>query len=130
MGYATRLCTHVGEPHPRGTCPSKHDYSKCCPHKILRGISRTAQGQRERRLAIRAEVLAAYGGQCACCGESTPNFLGLDHKNGDGVQHRATLDGRKTNMYYWAKRNYYPDLLQLLCWNCNYARNFFGKCHG
>jgi len=32
-------------------------------------------------------------------------------------------------MYRWAKANGYPDILQLLCFNCNYARGYYGVCH-
>jgi hypothetical protein len=124
-----RTCTHVGEPHPPGTCPSKHRLASCCPHKIPRRLS-NAEWLRGHRERVRAEVIAVYGGQCACCAEATSRFLTIDHKNGDGAEHRRSLPkGRKTDMYRWAKANGYPDDLQLLCFNCNYARSYYGRCH-
>lgn len=124
-----RACTHVGEPHPPGTCPSKHARAACCPHKIPRRLS-NAEWLHENRGRLRSEVLAAYGGQCACCGVDGFQFLTLDHKDGKGAEHRRSLPGdRQTDMYRWAKANGYPDILQLLCFNCNYARGYYGVCH-
>jgi len=123
------LCTHVGSPHPPYTCPSKHEWNKCCPHQIVHRFD-SAEWQRERRKSVRLRVLEAYGGKCVCCGEAGEQFLCLDHKDGKGKEHRATLNhGRQTDMYDWAMRHNYPELLQLLCFNCNYARNYYGKCH-
>src|SRR3990172_5963982 len=41
--------------------------------------------------ALRREVLDHYGGACACCGETTLEFLSLDHKNGGGTKHRNEI---------------------------------------
>lgn len=72
---------------------------------------------------MRLEILARYGGQCACCGESEPTFLAIDHVHNDGAQHRRKL-GIKGGMalYRWIRDNSYPDTLQVLCHNCNFAK--------
>src|SRR5689334_23309544 len=36
---------------------------------------------------LRAEVIAAYGGKCACCGETEQKFLTIDHEEGTGAEH-------------------------------------------
>ena len=71
-----------------------------------------------------AIVLEQYGGKCACCGESEPIFLTIDHKDGDGARHRKET-GRNT--YYVLIREYkktgiWPDNFQILCYNCNVSR--------
>lgn len=78
---------------------------------------------------IRGRVITAYGGRCACCGETEPKFLTLDHKNNDGAEHRRQINselkakgrtgGRSYTLLKWAIDNNYPDTLQILCYNCN-----------
>lgn len=82
---------------------------------------------RERNKCMREEVLAAYGNRCACCGETEPHFLSLDHVNGGGNAHRREV-GMSQSIYRWAKKNDYPLTLQILCFNCNLAKGFYGIC--
>lgn len=79
---------------------------------------------------LRAAALAAYGGCCACCGETTPEFLGIDHVNNDGEAHRAELKGYGRAIYQWLKREGYPQdgRFQVLCHNCNVAKGCYGAC--
>jgi len=75
--------------------------------------------------------MAAYGGFCTCCGEKTLEFLTLDHINNDGAAHRKELLGRNVggNVFYKKLRLLgYPPGLQVLCWNCNASKQFFGGC--
>ena len=76
---------------------------------------------------LRAQTFAAYGGKCACCGEATPEFLSVDHI--DGYQ-RASGEPRSgaTFLYRWLRRRGFPPGFQVLCFNCNLARGFFGRC--
>lgn len=82
---------------------------------------------REYHRHLKMEVILAYGGKCACCGESNFYFLTLDHINDDGAGHRKEVS---TRMYVWARANGYPESLQVLCYNCNCAKAFsgFGQC--
>ena len=84
----------------------------------------------EQARRLRRAVLAAYGGKCACCGEATPEFLGIDHVNNDGEAHRRELKGYGRAIYQWLKRNAYPQdgRFQLLCHNCNMAKGLYGGC--
>jgi len=79
---------------------------------------------------LRRDVLAAYGGRCACCGEATPEFLGIDHVNNDGESHRRELAGYGRSIYRWLKMNGFPQdgRFQLLCHNCNISKGCYGGC--
>lgn len=84
------------------------------------------------RVKVRLEALRHYGGErpvCVCCGESTYEFLALDHINGGGNAHRKSIRPTSVqSMYEWARRNGYPPIFQVLCHNCNMAKGFYGEC--
>lgn len=85
---------------------------------------------RESRQERRATVIHHYSrgtNKCACCGESTSQFLCIDHVDG-GSRHRR--DDRKANkdIYKWLLKNGLPDGFRVLCHNCNMARGFYGQC--
>lgn len=80
------------------------------------------------RTKLRAQVLSAYGGVCECCGEREPRFLGVDHRNGDGAAHRASMKS-SGYLYNLLKKLGYPkDRFRLLCHNCNAASGTKGVC--
>ena len=59
--------------------------------------------------------------QCALCEESQFKNLCLDHIEGGGTQHRLKDPGtRGKAVYAWCKRNEYPPIFRVLCWNCNF----------
>lgn len=68
---------------------------------------------------------AAGEPRCACCGESEPAFLVLDHVNGGGNAERR-IYGR--NFYRSLRLRDYPSGFQVLCWNCNAAKQYQGMC--
>jgi hypothetical protein len=80
---------------------------------------------------LRVKMLQAYGGECQCCGETEPEFLCIDHVNGDGAEHRRQLRVRQqftSNMLRIVAREGFPDRYRLLCWNCNYGMTRPGGC--
>jgi hypothetical protein len=81
-----------------------------------------AAWMRRRRRERRAEIIAAYGGRCQCCGESNERFLAIDHVNGGGSEHRKRL-GTGRVLKEIVDRSFPPDF-QLLCHNCNMGRAF------
>lgn len=88
----------------------------------VQNSERVKDQARLRRLALRNEMLSAYGGRCSCCGESEDAFLTLDHKNRDGAAHRRQLGNtyatwQDLKRRGWPKRGY-----TLLCYNCNCGR--------
>jgi hypothetical protein len=78
--------------------------------------------------ALKNEVYAAYGGYlCACCHETEPAFLSLDHRNDDGAAHRREI-GDGTVMLCWIKRNGFPPIFQVLCMNCQWGKRKYSQC--
>lgn len=96
---------------------------KSCVACAGKGNARKKEYYRRKRV----ELLEAYGGACKCCGETTPEFLQVDHVNNDGAEHRKTIPG--STLMSWLRRNNYPqDDFQLLCANCNFAKGHYGQC--
>lgn len=93
----------------------------------LKNRDRLNQKARAKRARIKKEVIDSYGGKCVCCSESKTEFLSLDHVNNNGAEHRKRIE-KWGSMYRWAKENNCPPSLQLLCFNCNCAKQFSGYC--
>lgn len=86
--------------------------------------------QRIYDLSVKQKIIEAYGGKCVCCGEETLEFLTIDHINNDGAEDRRQ-NGRKSGgkLYRWLIKNNFPkEDYQLLCYNCNCSKGFFGYC--
>lgn len=74
---------------------------------------------------VRQETIDAYGGTCACCGLDDEVFLTIDHVFNDGKKHRREMWIEGTTIHEFLKKNNYPkDRFQLLCYNCNMAKQF------
>ena len=82
------------------------------------------------RYRVRAEMIAAYGGRCVCCGETEPKFLAIDHINNNGAEDRRNLGilGGHQMVAHLKKLGYPKDEYQLLCHNCNCAKGWYGAC--
>jgi len=75
---------------------------------------------------VRNAVFAAYGGfVCACCGETEPKFLSIDHiHNNGGQERRSGLYGNSgTAFYLWLRKNAFPSGYQVLCMNCQVGKH-------
>jgi hypothetical protein len=79
------------------------------------------------------------GRRCACCGETTPDFLTVDHVRNDGRKHRTKGGFRNPYLYYSEIKRAFGSgrvaevrrvrrKYQLLCWTCNTAKQFRGAC--
>ena len=80
-------------------------------------------------LEMRKQTIQIYGGKCVCCGEDKYEFLAFDHKDGNGNAHRKTIKASSELPFLrWLKRNNYPNMIRLLCHNCNQSRGFYGYC--
>lgn len=96
------------------------EYRKNHPENVLKY---NAKWRRVFFGALRAEFLAAYGGECACCGEGEPTFLDLDHVHNDGAAHRREV-GNNQRLMVQLKRDGWPKgRIQILCCNCNQGKN-------
>lgn len=97
---------------------SKNKYYKIYKIKI---------GENTYQRKIKLEVFNAYGGaKCVCCGDEHIEFLTIDHINNDGAKHRKKIF--RKSMYYWLRKNNYPNGFQVLCMNCNFSKGKFGYC--
>lgn len=87
-------------------------------------------GRVARHRVLRQQALDAYGNKCACCGETEQAFLVFDHVNDDGAEHRKKVNSGL--LVWWLAQNDYPDSVQILCANCNTAKQWSpGGCpHG
>jgi hypothetical protein len=99
--------------------------------------ARLSMSQKERRRErarrhndkLKREALEHYGGAfCRCCGETEILMLALDHVENNGAAHRKSLTGKTRSMptlsYVWAKKNNWPPIFQVTCFNCNWARHW------
>ena len=78
---------------------------------------------REKRYIIKNEVISHYSGgsnSCDKCGVNDLDMLCLDHVNNDGNVHRKKVG---KSIYHWAKKHGYPQIFQVLCWNCNFLKS-------
>ena len=82
---------------------------------------------KEKRELLKEQILSHYGKVCKCCGEKRNEFLSIDHVNNDGKEHRKEV-GNQLNLYRWIIKNQFPDTLQILCFNCNLSKGFYGYC--
>lgn len=90
--------------------------------------------QRNYRRQMKIAAMSGYSAngvpECACCGESTIEFLSIDHVNNDGNVERRKLGagGRGLPLYIRIVNAGWPSAYQVLCFNCNLAKGFFGAC--
>jgi hypothetical protein len=91
---------------------------------------RINEGNYTSRQKARDQVYAAYGGYvCACCGETEPAFLTIDHVNNDGAAHKREFSLKTGDqMHRWVIRMGFPQGFQVLCMNCNWAKRYNGIC--
>jgi hypothetical protein len=110
----------------------KKNYPKIREKEILRkrewrkkNLERDLLSKREDRKILRQKIISAYGGKCACCGESRIEFLGIDHIGGGGNKHRKSI---KNNLYSWLVKQNFPKGFRMLCHNCNQSLGHYGYC--
>lgn len=127
-GYVRRLCTPCREYAAGHRAKRKTSWTD-----VENGIDRLRYLKAQR--ALRAEVVAAYGGICRCCGEDIPEFLAVDHIEGNGREHRRQLkreaesgEHKTAALYNWLRSRGYPEGFQVLCHNCNVAKGLYGTC--
>lgn len=76
-----------------------------------------------RQRKYRNDFLKMYGEKCRCCGESSKEFLTIEHINGQkGKKDHSTTAYRK------AVLEYRSDIYEILCMNCNHAKGRYGYC--
>ena len=141
--FTEKQCFGCGETKPlsayhknRNRFDGLQQRCKQCSTAYAVAHRRGPHGDRRRRMdreagkRLRGEVQAAYGGRCACCGESEPAFLAVDHVNGDGAKERRDLKvGTGRKFYGYLKRSGFPrGRYRLLCHNCNMGIALLSSC--
>lgn len=136
-GVCPRCCTNPRVPGRTlcGSCRHKDQIRARQPGQCTKCGATNGNGKRHcnsclarvrgRNDVIRKQVLDHYGNACACCGESTYEFLQIDHIANNGAEHRRTIG---KGIYGWLIRNNYPPGFQILCANCNLAKAHYGHC--
>lgn len=90
---------------------------------------RVRRAAKPYRWALKLEMIKAYGGACACCGEDIPHFLSLEHTRGDGAEHRRKVgDNAQAQLVDLKRRGWPKDGYTVLCLNCNIAKGAHGTC--
>lgn len=86
--------------------------------------------RRQAKIAAMSGYSASGTPECACCGEGAIEFLSIDHVNNDGNIERRKLGsrGRGLPLYLRIIEAKWPAEYQVLCFNCNLAKGFFGYC--
>lgn len=105
---------------------NREEYLICCDKTNLK--RRASEKMRRRNLKL--EAFNNYGGKCACCGESTIEFLEMDHEGGWGHKHRDH-NGRRyggQSLWRWMKKNNWPSGFRVLCGSCHSAISYWGYC--
>lgn len=78
----------------------------------------------ERRIKCRTEVFNEYGPKCECCGEDNLWLLTIDHVNGRKGHEMGGADEYRRLI----REDFPEENIQVLCYNCNCAKGFFGMC--
>lgn len=128
---AQGLCGHCGKAPPKEGFKSCEacltSYRKRSKNKTEESRTKHNIKTKQNEASIRQRVKEHYGGKCACCGESNPLFLTVDHVNNDGAAHRKAIGTGR--IYRWLLKNQFPEGYQLLCWNCNLGKFYnHGVC--
>ena len=92
--------------------PEKHEHKKAY--------------QRKAALDLREQVLSVYGGKCKFCGDSTPEYLQLDHVDSNPEKNAKGRRRGGRDLYIQVRREGFPKKYRLLCANCNWARARYG----
>lgn len=90
--------------------------------------ARVSRADRTYVQKLKDQIFYVLGMKCACCGETTPAFLTLDHINGGGTQHRKKVGGNKAMYMEIIREGVSKKKYRTLCMNCNFAIGHGGKC--
>lgn len=110
----------------------RRKWRKNNPEKAKESLKKSTKKWREKnpnhyiesRKIRRLKVLTHYGGnppRCAHCGETIYEFLTIDHIHGGGKRHRKKISN---NTYRWLINNNFLKGFQVLCYNCNFLKEY------
>lgn len=81
----------------------------------------------DRYNRLRKQALAGYGTACACCGETDPVVLDVDHVAPNWVGGRPPSEVGQA-VFLRVIRMGFPAEFQVLCRNCNWSKRLHGIC--
>lgn len=110
----------------RGECPECRKASRKEYLRNYRQQPDYSEERKEKYRLLRDAVIEGYGGRCACCGETTREFLAIDHVDGDGRVERKTRSIQQI-MTAIVKQGF-PSDYRVLCHNCNQSLGWYGYC--
>lgn len=119
--HCENICGQCGKNIPKEglyTCEQ-------CLEKARRYYQTVRQKRIDENRRIKLLVFNHYGHKCSCCSESCELLLNIDHVNNDGKKHRQVC-GTSKRIYQDIIDQGFPDLYQLLCWNCNMGKYLNG----
>lgn len=111
--------------------PEKWREQKAAAH--LRNYEKHGQASRDKqnakRARLRAQVIEAYGGRCACpgCHVHHAELLTVDHVIGGNGNYRKNRRSTRDTYALIVKAGFPADF-QLLCGSCNLAKGDREKC--
>ena len=107
-------------------CLAKETNRKKTPEHRQRGCAQVKQYyHRLRKQVIEHYTKGTYRCMCPYCTTEGLEFLTLDHANNDGNAHRKKIKPGIA-LFSWCISNNYPPSIQVLCWNCNEAKQHYG----
>lgn len=103
--------------------------SKMCSKKYAeKNKQKLKEYHKNRQQEMKKKIISFYSDGdcvCACCGESSIEFLSVDHIKGDGNIHRREIG---QGLYTWLIKNKMPEGFRILCMNCNHSYGHYGTC--
>jgi hypothetical protein len=98
----------------------RHRAKRNAEHRVWneKNKFRVLMAKRIQTLALRAEVVARYGGKCVDCGTTQADVLTFDHVNDDGYLDRQKSSERDLTRKLGRQEGVDPRF-ELRCWNCN-----------
>jgi hypothetical protein len=106
--------------HPEQAKASQDRYEKRRKPRTNDEIKRHKEANSRRHIRNRIAVFDMYGRKCVWCGESRYELLTIDHIENNGNSHRK--EGAVRICDVLVKQPYQPEKYQVLCFNCNMAK--------
>jgi hypothetical protein len=101
-------------------------FAEATPEQVAKIRATERDKSSKYQAKVKQEVYLAYGGFiCACCGETEPMFLSIDHMKNDGAAERRAGLYRSagTAFYNWLRKQGFPPGYQVLCMNCQVGKH-------
>jgi hypothetical protein len=85
--------------------------------------------QKVRLVELKLKTISLLGARCVCCGDTTFEFLTVDHTEGGGSRERKANRTAGSQLYRVLNREgCAADKYRLLCMNCNFSFGHYGNC--